>query len=651
MNPSENPLRENSSNQDEAELSGNSSTQDLLRTLHPETVPPFLETLSDRRELLRLWESVFENTGTLMALIDEDHLVVRVNRELERVFGLLRSDIEGRRKWWEFVPESERPRLLEYHRLRRISTDAAPRHFELEAKDATGKTLYLKATAALIAGTSTSILSLIDITQEKHRENDYLQAAANYRSIFENALEGIYQTTPDGRFLSANPALARILGWPSPSALMDEFVDMTKLYLEPEMRQDFVNRMRRDGAVSGFEARIKRKDGIEVWISENSREVRGPEGSLLHYEGTVEDITERKRTEEENARLAEFPRTNPNPILTCDALGGITYMNPAATAHMERFHMKSVTEFLPSDHAAITQACLQEGYTSRHFEVFVQDRLIAWLYHPLPKSGVVYLYGMDVTERRVLERQAAQGTLHDPITGLPNRTLFLERLRLSMERATRHRQVVFAVLLLDLDRFKVINESLGHQAGDQMLVQAGDRLSSCVHPGDSVARLGGDEFAMLLDDLKSPEQASQAADFILRRLSEPFELGGREIFGTASVGVALSTKEYRDPEDFLRDAENAMYRAKAGGKGRFSIYDEALHLKAHKALEMEISLRQALKTWDFEVHYQPIVDMREGAVSGFEALVRWRKSDGSYVMPMDFIPIAEETGLIGEIDG
>ena len=252
----------------------------------------------------------------------------------------------------------------------------------------------------------------------------------------------------------------------------------------------------------------------------------------------------------------------------------------------------------------------------------------------------------DITHRKLAEEQLAHRSFYDTLTELPNRALFHDRLRHALRRAARRADYVFAVLLLDLDRFKVINESLGHFAGDRLLVMIARRLELSLRPGDTVARLGGDEFAILLDDIGAASDAAKVADRVHGELSAPFNIGGQELFVSSSIGIATSLTGYHRPEDVLRDADTAMYRAKASGRARHALFDTAMHAHAVQQLQIERDLRRAVERHEMRVHYQPIVSLATGRIGGFEALVRWTHPERGPISPGDFIPIAEETGLI-----
>ncbi|BCM92812.1 putative signaling protein [Abditibacteriota bacterium] len=252
----------------------------------------------------------------------------------------------------------------------------------------------------------------------------------------------------------------------------------------------------------------------------------------------------------------------------------------------------------------------------------------------------------DISDRKHVESQLAHSAFYDSLTGLPNRALFLDRLESAIARAARDESHSFAVLFLDLDRFKNINDSLGHLAGDTLLVEAGHRFASCLRPGDTVARLGGDEFAILLEGLADTHVVETIATRVRRELEKPFPLEGHEVFITVSIGVAPAQGRQTRAVDLLRNADTAMYRAKGLGRARHATFDASMHHSAVRMLELESDLWRALERDELRLHFQPIVELATGQICGFEALVRWEHPQRGLVSPSEFIPLAEETGLI-----
>lgn len=255
----------------------------------------------------------------------------------------------------------------------------------------------------------------------------------------------------------------------------------------------------------------------------------------------------------------------------------------------------------------------------------------------------------DITDRKRAEDRLHHDAFHDALTGLPNRALFMDHLKLAIARLQRREDQIFAVLYVDLDRFKIVNDSLGHMVGDELLVGIARRLESCLRPFDTIARLGGDEFTVLLEDIGNGTDVTQIAERIQKELSQPFTLSGREVFSTVSIGIALSCKEYERPEEILRDADTAMYQAKSLGKARHEIFDSGMHAQAIKLLQLETDMRRALERQEFLVVYQPIMSLSTGKLRGFEALVRWPHPERGLISPMDFIPVAEDTGMIVQL--
>ncbi|HEV2861764.1 MAG TPA: EAL domain-containing protein [Pyrinomonadaceae bacterium] len=288
----------------------------------------------------------------------------------------------------------------------------------------------------------------------------------------------------------------------------------------------------------------------------------------------------------------------------------------------------------------------EKRFINKHGE----DVWVLWSVAPIRDSETeevrLIFQAQDITDRKLSEGRLLHNAFHDALTGLPNRALFIDHVKLTIARSKRRDGHLFAVLFLDLDRFKVINDSLGHMVGDQLLVGIARRLEACLREGDTVARVGGDEFTILLEDIEDEDEAVQVAERIQKELSQPFTLDGREVFTTASIGIAPSSTGYEDPEDILRDADTAMYRAKSAGKARHEVFDRAMHAVAVNLLQLETDLRKALERRELYLVYQPIVGLDDFRLCGFEALVRWNHPERGLVSPLDFIPVAEDTGQI-----
>ena len=334
-------------------------------------------------------------------------------------------------------------------------------------------------------------------------------------------------------------------------------------------------------------------------------------------------------------------------MLECDGGGRVVYANPAASRLAAELGSRIERALPGPGHADLVRGALASGAAVRSVEVRVDGRVLSWSYHPHAALGLVHLFGEDVTARRAMEERLRHEALHDPLTGLANRRMLMERLSAALDRG-RRRGGGPALLFLDLDRFKVINDSLGHPVGDQLLAAVADRLRACAGPGATVARFGGDEFAVLLEPA-TVDEALRGAEAIQRALAAPVGLGGYEVCTAASIGIAVAGAPADGPEALVRSADAAMYRAKARGPGQCEVYDRAMHAQALSRLRTETELRRALERGEIRPHYQPIVSLATGRVCGVEALARWRHPERGWVQPREFVAVAEESGAIVDL--
>ncbi|OWY67550.1 response regulator receiver protein [cyanobacterium TDX16] len=381
-----------------------------------------------------------------------------------------------------------------------------------------------------------------------------------------------------------------------------------------------------------------------------------------------QEILERQQAvqllNESEARLESILNSLEEVVWSVSAQNpALIYLNPAA----QKVYGIPTTEFFknpklwmevvhPEDRERVekgTQILQSQGSHSSEYRIVRADGEVRWLCArahlisdstgiPLRIDGII----SDITERKRIEQQLIHDALHDDLTGLPNRTFFLERLELALRYTKRHPDYLFAVLFIDLDRFKIVNDSLGHAVGDRLLIAFTSLMQQCLRTSDTVARFGGDEFTILLEDIEQIADAIKIADRIQAELAQPFELEGHTVFTTASIGIVFSGMGYESPAELLRDADTAMYRAKESGKAQYTIFNPDMYAQTLQLLHLERDLRQALERQEFCLHYQPIVSLSSGQMVGFEALIRWQHPERGLVFPADFIPIAEEIGLI-----
>ena len=361
------------------------------------------------------------------------------------------------------------------------------------------------------------------------------------------------------------------------------------------------------------------------------------------------------------ARFRALVQNSSDAILLVDRGATVTYQSPSAERVLGfaagELVGTSLDDLSHHDDLMRFQACLTEVLArpglSRRIELrmmrgegaYIDGEAVVHNLQSDPHVGATLVTVRDISERKKFEMALTQQAFHDELTGLANRTLFVDRVAHALRRRERDRTSV-AVLLLDLDDFKTVNDGLGHAAGDSLLRAVASRLEGLVRPGDTTARLGGDEFAMVLVDLPAEENAIIAVERIIATLSEPLVLEGREVFAQASIGVAFAGPGDVEPEDLLRNADAAMYVVKTDGKGRYAIFEPHMHAAAVHRLDLRTDLQRALDNEEFVLHYQPIVSMTTGALTGLEALVRWQHPHRGLVHPDEFIPLAEETGLV-----
>ena len=415
------------------------------------------------------------------------------------------------------------------------------------------------------------------------------------------------------------------------------------------------------------EYRIIRPDESICWVRVRAFPVRDVMGKVNRFVGIAEDITKRREAEEALRKSEEQFRLTfemaPIGMAISTLKGKFTKVNQAlcdALGYSQAELLElSFAEISHPDDWEIHHNLEQKLIDGKESNFQIEKRFIAKngrVVDTLLKVLVVFDANrkplhfnnqiVDITERKHMEQQLIHDALHDALTGLPNRALFMDRLEQQLKRSQRQRGYLFAVLFLDLDRFKVVNDSVGHLVGDKLLIEIGRRLEKSIAPTDTVARLGGDEFTILLEDISSKSQAILVAESIYQTLTFPFHIQGYELFTSASIGIALSDQGYEKPEDILRDADLTMYSAKEQGKARYEIFDYSLRDRALQRLELETDLRRALDRGEFEVYYQPITSLPLGTLAGFEALARWNHPLKGAIGPADFIPVCEETGLI-----
>jgi diguanylate cyclase (GGDEF)-like protein/PAS domain S-box-containing protein len=461
--------------------------------------------------------------------------------------------------------------------------------------------------------------------------------------------------------LTLSDELRRILGLRPEQPLTGGMEQLARL-VHPDDRQRLLELVGWSiGARVPFEAeyRVVRADGAVRVVQGRGELLASDADGPRTMVGTAQDITERSRAQQSAHLLVSIVESSRDAILAVAPDWTVTSWNAGAEALLDLPATEAVgrpvTTSWPPDRVAPDTAALERAFGGEVVADLETVRLrrdgtrvpVAFTWSPITDGSGrvtgVSVIGRDITERKRLEGQLVEQALHDPLTRLANRTLFQDRLSHALSRAARQGERL-AVLLVDLDDFKLVNEGLGHAAGDRLLVAVAGRMAGAVRAADTVARLGGDEFGVLLEAVE-PGQAAATAERLLATLAGPVDLGGTQVFAAASIGI-IESGGGGDASDLLRDADVAMYAAKAKGERGYAVFDASMREAALDRLELDAELRQAIDAGQFEVHYQPIVALASGEVASFEALLRWRHPERGMIGPDQFVPSLERSGLI-----
>ena len=511
--------------------------------------------------------------------------------------------------------------------------------------------------ALVLSSTRARALSIAELMTRRYRESEI-----RIRAVIDNAPDGVLTFDSVGIVHTFNPGAEKLFGY-SP----EEVAEIRIQDLLPVCIPGVVSQLAESSPDGGAECEGRRKDGsmfpAELTISRMQMSDR------VLYTAIVRDVSARREAEERlresEERYALAARGANDGLWDWDLRknevhyserwksmvgAGDSDVGTSPDEWLGRVHSEDVVSLRAklADHL--------EGRVD-HFECEYRIRHETGGYRWVLTRGIAVrdqqgratrIAGSqsDITERKRAERQLLYDALHDPLTGLPNRSYFMSRVDQTRAEAARSSRRLFGVLFLDIDRFKIVNDSLGHHVGDQLLVSVAERLKSCLRPGDTICRLGGDEFAILVENLSGVADATQIAERIQSELEAPVRAGEREMYAAVSIGIALSSTGRQSAEELVRDADIAMYRAKSRGKARYELFTQRMHTKAVELLQMETDLRQAIEQDQIVLHYQPILDLAEQRVHALEALMRWNHPSRGIVPPGDFIHIAEESGAI-----
>jgi diguanylate cyclase (GGDEF)-like protein/PAS domain S-box-containing protein len=520
-----------------------------------EDITDWEQTAKNKQDGENRTRYLFENNPNPMWIYDMETLeFLAVNQAAINHYGYSEDEFLSM-TLQDIRPHEDIPKLLEA--IAKVSTGfSVPEVWRHCKKDGTHILVDVSAHTLDYQNRKCELILVNDVTQKMQAEEALKQAEAKYRGIFEHAIEGIFQTTVDGKILISNPMLAEIYGYASPEDLIANLTDIEhQLYVNPQRRLELIKLLEEQEDVKFFESEVYRQDKSIIWTSENVHAVRDKAGNILYFEGTVEDITASKQAKAEIEHLA----------------------------------------------------------------------------------------------------------FHDSLTNLPNRVLFRDRLSKALINAHDQLQIdleqnsrleiksvppSLAVMFLDLDRFKLVNDTMGHAAGDRLLIEVAKRLTECMFDSTFLARMGGDEFMILVPELQSVESIQQFAQMILQSFENPFFVEEMALYIGTSIGISLYPNDGRDEETLMKNADTAMFRAKERGRNHYQLYNHAIGAKVQEYVAIENGIRQALDRSEFQVFYQPQMNLVTGEIDCMEALARWLHPELGWVPPNQFIPAAEEHGLI-----
>jgi diguanylate cyclase (GGDEF)-like protein/PAS domain S-box-containing protein len=615
-----------------------------------------------------LYQVLLDNTRDGVFLIQRG-LVRFANRAMSDILGYAPEELIGK-PYLDLIDPVD-VGAQEARKREREAGSRALQMYEIQMVRKDGRRILceVRADAVDFEGDIASTGTLRDVTVERNQQRALQQAERRYRELFQDSPVGLFRSGLEGEIMEVNAALANMLGFRDPEHLKQRFSNMLEVYADPSERQALVERAMREGAFAHQEMRVHDASGNVRWVSTSVRLTRDEHNAPAHFTGSALDVQERRqmqqalvssenkyRTLVEQSHVGVFIMDEQKLVYANRALAdmlGMTEEELVGRSYLDLLAPEAVDETAPLRRAYRTtgdftqdfESCLLHANGQR-----VYARVSVW---PVAVEGQRQLTGtiIDITRQKEAESRLRFHANHDPLTGLPNRALFNRKLAERLNPEERRNRYSYAVLFLDLDGFKWVNDSLGHGAGDRLLLEIARRLEDELAREVLIARYGGDEFTLLPEGSCDYERAVRIARRVLTLFERPFIVGGQQVFSAASVGIVLGRPDYDSPDQVLRDADTAMYRAKGAGKAGYVVFDEGMHSEARQRLQMETDFRLALEREEFVLHYQPIVELRSGQLVGVETLVRWQHPVRGLLSPSAFLAVAEETGLIVELDG
>lgn len=634
-----------------------------------------IEQLDEQRERL---EVTLYSIGDAVIATDAESKVTFVNQVAQDLTGWTMAEAEGRLLEEVFVIINAQTRQGVENPVKRVLSSGKilglANHTVLVSRN--GREYQIADSAAPIRGRAGEIFGVIlvfrDVTKEYRLRHALMHEHAMLRSLVDAVPDLIFYKSTEFAYLGCNKAFETFAARSEVELIGKRDTDLFGAELAHSIRASDAAALQ-SNSPQQFEQWVDYPDGRKVLFETVKTPFHNPEGTILGLVGISRDITERRLYEDRLAASEQQLRSLGNNLPSgyiyqyrIDPQGkpSFTFISEG----VEKIHGISAESILKDPELLLAQIVpeQQDWYRaeqnlseiglqdfSMELRMLRADAEVRWLQicsRPRRDNGSTVWDGLaiDITEKKLSQEQIWRQANFDPLTGLPNRQMFLDRLEQEIKKA-RRAQSLFALLFIDLDRFKEVNDTLGHMLGDQLLRIAAKRLEGCVRTSDTVARLGGDEFTVLLTGQDNHEVAARVAETILRQMSEPFPLNGESAYVSASIGITLYPNDAEEAAQLLQNADQAMYAAKDKGRNCYSYFTMEMQNAAQNRLDMGRDLRQALAQRQFEVYYQPIVDLNDGRIGKAEALIRWHHPVKGMVSPALFIPVAEENGLINEI--